>query len=195
MVLFFSYNDFNKGFLRASDRDVGEVGFLVQHPLLGGKWGGLPDVSSQQVNRWPLQAFGLVDGGEGEFWWEGGIVVGEEEFDLFVEVVHGLDLGHVEDGGDAGDLVFEDGELPGRKLARLLGEVFAEGIGEFVLGGGFELATEVDELLADVAAFDAAGDVPFKQLKGKGGEWCVLATENGVGLEGRDGVGFGGRAE
>lgn len=161
-MLFLGYGDFNKGFLRASDCDVGEVGFLIQHPLLGGEWGGLPGVAAKEVNGGPLKAFGLVDGGEGEFGWEGGVVVGEEEFDFFVEVIHGLDLGHVKDGGDAGDFVFEDGEFPGGELAGLLGEVFTEGVGEFVLGGGFELAAEVDELLADVLSFDTAGDVSFK---------------------------------
>jgi len=100
-----------------------------------------------------------VDGGEGEPGWEVGVVVGEEEFDFLVEVLDGEDLGHSQDGGDAGDFVFEDGEFVGAEFAGLLGEVFAEGVGEVGFVGGFELFAEVGELLADVAAFNAAGDV------------------------------------
>jgi hypothetical protein len=61
--------------------------------------------------------------------------------------------------------------------------VFVEGVGEVLLGGGFEFLAEVGELLADVATFDAAGDVCAEKAKGEGGEWGVLAAEDCMGLD------------
>ena len=62
--LFFN-DDFIKGFLRASDSNVDEVLFLLFHPRLGGKLRGHPEVTAEEINRGPFEAFGLVDGGEG----------------------------------------------------------------------------------------------------------------------------------
>lgn len=65
MMLFFGYGDFNKGFLRASDCDVDEILLLFFHPGLGGVDGGHPSVATEEINGWPFESFGLVNGGKG----------------------------------------------------------------------------------------------------------------------------------
>ena len=67
VVLFFFFNeDFNQVFLRAGNGDVGEVGFLLLHPLKGGKLGRHPGVATEEEDSGPFEAFGFVDRGEGE---------------------------------------------------------------------------------------------------------------------------------
>ena len=62
--LFFN-GDFIKNLLRAGDRDVDEVLFLIFHPGLGGKLRWHPKVATEEVNRGPFEPFGLMDGGKG----------------------------------------------------------------------------------------------------------------------------------
>lgn len=71
----FGYGYFIKGFLRAGDGNVGEVVFLVEHPILGGEFTRHPSVATKEIDGGPFEAFGLVDGRESEFRWSFGVVV------------------------------------------------------------------------------------------------------------------------
>lgn len=75
MGLFISYSYFIKGFLCTGDGDVGEVVFLVEHPVLRCELARHPGVATEEVDGWPFEAFGFVDGGKGEFWWGFGVVI------------------------------------------------------------------------------------------------------------------------
>ena len=65
MVLLIFNGDFIESFLRTGDCDIDEVLFLLFHPGLGGELGRHPSVASEEINGWPFEPFGLVDGGEG----------------------------------------------------------------------------------------------------------------------------------
>ena len=70
VVLFIFFNeDFNQIFLRAGNGDVCEVGFLFLHPWKGGKLGRHPGVATEEEDSGPFEAFGFVDGGEGDAGW------------------------------------------------------------------------------------------------------------------------------
>ena len=62
--LFFN-SDFIESFLRAGDRDVDEVLFLIFHPGLGSVLRWHPEVTAEEINRGPFESFGLMDGGKG----------------------------------------------------------------------------------------------------------------------------------
>lgn len=83
-----------------------------------------------------------------------------------------------EDGGDGGDFVLEEFELVSWELSELASEMLAEGEGERGFVSGFKLFAKADKFLADVFAFDTAGNASIEELEGKGDEWCVLAAED-----------------
>ena len=186
--LFFD-DDFDEVDLSASDGDVGEVGFLILHPFLGCEWRGHPEVASEEVDGWPFKAFGLVDGREGESGRGGGVIVGEEGFDLGVEVFEGADGGEVDDGSDTGDFVLKDFKGVRRELGLLLAEMGGEPLEEFGFGDRFGFFTKRDELFSHIAAFDSALGAIAKELKGEGDERGVLPAEDsfaGKGGTGRE---------
>ena len=56
VVLFIFFNeDFNQVFLCAGNGDVGEVGFLLLHPLKGGKLGRHPGVATEEEDSGPFE--------------------------------------------------------------------------------------------------------------------------------------------
>lgn len=110
--LFFN-GDFIEGFLRAGYGNVDEVLFLLFHPWLGGELRWHPRVAAEKEDGRPLEAFGFMDGGEGETWWGGWIVIGEDFFNFVVELFDRCDEGESKDGVDCGDLVGKEVELVG----------------------------------------------------------------------------------
>ncbi len=166
MGLFISHGNLVKGFLCTGDGDVGEVVFLVQHPVLCRELARHPGVATEKVDSGPFETFGFVDGREGKFGRSFGVIVGKELFEGLVEKGQGSDMRKGEDRGDGGDFVLKLFEFVSWKLEGLVREVFAESKGEGWFVNGFELFAEADEFLADVFALNAAGDVSIEELEG-----------------------------
>jgi len=118
--LFIGNGYFIKGFLCTGDGDVGEVVFLVEHPVLRRELARHPGIATKEVDGGPFEAFGFVDGREGEFGWSFGIVVGEELLEGLVEEGQGSDVREGEDRSDGGDFVLEQFELISWELGGLL---------------------------------------------------------------------------
>lgn len=79
--LFISHGYFIKDFFCTGDGDIGEIVFLVEHPVLGCEFARHPGVATEEVDGGPFEAFRFMDGRECEFGWSFGIVVGEELFE------------------------------------------------------------------------------------------------------------------
>ena len=79
-LLFWHINVDQVGYC-TGDGDVDKIVFLGEHPGEGCSARWHVEVTAEEVNRGEFEAFGLVDGGKGEDWWEVGVVVGEEGVD------------------------------------------------------------------------------------------------------------------
>jgi len=69
------------------------------------------------------------------------------------------------------------------ELLRLFGEMFGDENTEFSWSGSVELFGEVDKGVTDVPPFHSAFDALCGEAEGESHEGCVLAAEDGVGLE------------
>lgn len=102
----FGEGDICEGVLGTGDGDIEEVVFLGDLPGGSGCGVGHEGVASEEIDVGPFESFGFVDGAEGERWWDGGVIIGEEGGDLGGEMGEGSG-----DGDECVDAIDAVGEL------------------------------------------------------------------------------------
>ena len=142
--------------LRASASDVDEVVFLLDGGGCFGERGGHPKVFTEEVNGGPFEAFGFVDGREGELGCLRICGVGEDVFDVLEEGFEGGGVSATD--GETFAFVTEGFEGVRGELLGLFLEVFGDEDAELPRSGGVKLFGEVDKGVTDVPSFHAAFD-------------------------------------